>query len=195
MKKVEAGFNEIARNEFGIKVGSYDRSRALFIDPYTIGYSTYFGGKDYDYTTRITAAPSGEVFLTGQTLSTDFPVATGNSISSYVARWDAFVLKMANDGQSLIYSAFFPMGSMGGAAYDLAVDETGAATIVGDTSNNKFPIKNAFQEKFAGGTYDGFLDFPTVRAFQKLLKGSYDSYLVRFDPNKRAAGRMNSNSL
>jgi hypothetical protein len=190
--RVEAGFNEIARNEFGIKVGPHDRSRDLFIDPYTIGYSTYFGGKDYDFTTSIAAAPSGEVFLTGVTLSTDFPVATGNSMSSYVARWDAFVLKMAHDGQSLVYSAFFPLGRCGGAPHDLVVDETGAATIVGYTSNNKFPIKNAFQEKFAGGQYDGFIVklAPNGRSlvFSSYFGGSSYDYInaIGLDPQGSA---------
>lgn len=185
--RVEAGFSEIARNEFGIKVGPHDRSRDLFIDPYTIGYSTYFGGKDYDYTTAIAAAPSGEVFLTGQTFSPDFPVATGSSKSSYIARCDAFVLKMAQDGQSLAYSAFFPLVS--GSPLDLAVDESGAATIVGYTSNNKFPIKNAFQEKFGGGDYDGFITklAPNGRSlvFSSYFGGSDYDYIsaIGLDPN------------
>lgn len=87
-------------------------------------------------------------------------------------KWDSFISLLSEDGQTLIFSTFW------GGSY---LDQATALFITPDSKIYVAGVTNS-------------LDFPTVRAFQKLLKGSYDSYLARFDPSKRAAGRMNSNS-
>ncbi|MBN2207337.1 MAG: hypothetical protein JW742_08020 [Candidatus Aminicenantes bacterium] len=152
---VEADFREIAAGEYGIEVGFFDRTRSLFIDPFVVGYATYLGGRDTDWHWCMAVSPGGEAFLAGQTHSLDFPVPGPRAVTS-LSRWDAFIVKMAADGQSLLYSAFFPMVD-GGAPIGLAVDQKGAATVVGYTYNNRFPVKKAFQAKFGGGVFDGFI--------------------------------------
>ena len=57
---------------YGFRLGDYDATRALTIDP--LLQSTYLGGSDADYATAVTVHPvSGEVIVAGYTLSSNYP--------------------------------------------------------------------------------------------------------------------------
>src|SRR5262249_39645766 len=56
------------------KVGPYDHTRPLIIDP-VLAYSTYLGGSAQDGFGGIAVDGSGNAYVTGNTLSTDFPTA------------------------------------------------------------------------------------------------------------------------
>ena len=58
------------------KVGAYDTTKPLVIDP-VLAYSTYLGGNDNDFGGAIAMDPSGNVYLTGQTSSNNFPTTAG----------------------------------------------------------------------------------------------------------------------
>ena len=55
------------------KIGSYDRNAPLVIDPVLV-FATYLGGTGTDTIYAATTDASGNVFVTGMTTSTDFPV-------------------------------------------------------------------------------------------------------------------------
>ncbi len=99
-----------------------------------VDYATYIGG-DYDdrpTAVAVTDAVAG-VWLTGTTSSPDFPLA--NAYQVWCAGGcgaEAFVMRFAGDGQSLVYSTFFGTYDPDGA-HALAVDAQGAATIGGFT--------------------------------------------------------------
>jgi hypothetical protein len=57
-----------------------------------------------------------------------------------------FVTKLSPDGGSLVYSTYLG----GGFGRDIAVDSSGSAYVVGDTSTTDFPTVNAFQAGLAG---------------------------------------------
>ena len=60
---------------------------------------------------------SGNVYITGQAASTDFPTTTGAYAETHAADggdYDTYVAKLSADGSSLVYSTFF-----GGDAYDV----------------------------------------------------------------------------
>jgi hypothetical protein len=59
-------------------------------------YSSYMGGSDYDYGTGIAVDPAGNAYVTGLTLSTDFPTTPGALQPSFGGDyWDAFVAKIS----------------------------------------------------------------------------------------------------
>jgi hypothetical protein len=66
-----------------------------------------------------------------------------------------FVIKFSPTG-SVVYATY-----LGGSGSDtptgLAVDSTGNAYLTGLTSSNDFPVLNAFQSVFGGGSYDAFV--------------------------------------
>jgi hypothetical protein len=110
-------------------------------------YSTYIGGNDYDIGQGIAVDSKGNAYVTGYTLSTNFPVAGATPIGSPVGGGvTAFVIKLSPDGSRAPYSIY-----LGGfdttttaPAYDqgtaIAVNSSGQAYITGLTCSTNFPI-------------------------------------------------------
>lgn len=136
----------------GFEVSEYDSHYPLIIDP-SLDYSTYLGGTDFDTGASIAVDTSGNAYVTGVTLSMDFP--TENPFqSTFGGVFDAFVTKLSSDG-SIIYSTY-----LGGNDIDqglaIAVDTAGSAYVAGQTFSDDFPMMNPFQEDIAGD-FDGFV--------------------------------------
>ncbi|MBV8841573.1 MAG: SBBP repeat-containing protein [Bryobacterales bacterium] len=83
--RLDAGYT-IAGNKVGFRLGKYDRSQTLTIDP-VFTYLTYLGGSSVDRIGSIIAVgqvfspnealaidSAGNVYVAGETLATDFPV-------------------------------------------------------------------------------------------------------------------------
>jgi hypothetical protein len=140
--------------QVGFRVGAYDRTRPLIIDPtYSLVYSTYLGGSGGDHGYAIAVDASGDTYITGETNSLDFPTTSGvvqpADHSSTVkgkpsATTDVFVTKLNATGTGLVYSTY-----LGGSDMDvgdgIAVDSAGNAYVTGKTYSMDFPTKNAFQ--------------------------------------------------
>ena len=111
-------------------------------------YSTYLGGSDDDGGTGIAVDKKGAAYVTGLTLSTDFP--TMKPIYSTFAGGydDAFVTKIKSKGNVLEYSTY-----LGGSDVDcglgIAVDKKGSAYVTGWTSSTDFPLKNPIQTEMS----------------------------------------------
>jgi hypothetical protein len=118
-------------------------------------YSTYLGGRDYDYGYGIAVDSVGDAYLTGQTESWDFP--TKNPYQEvYCSDVDAFVAKLSSDGESLKYSTYLG-GDRLDIGYAIAVDRDGNAYITGTTKTSfGFPTQNPFQGTY-GGNWDAFI--------------------------------------
>lgn len=118
-------------------------------------YSTYLGGSDVDLGNSIAVDSSGNVYLVGQTVSTDFPISAGAFQTTPGGNGDAFVTKLSGDGATLVYSTL-----LGGSASDqgtgIAVDAAGAAYVTGTTSSTDFPTTNPLQAAIAGSS-DAFV--------------------------------------
>lgn len=117
-------------------------------------YSTYLGGSDMDVAKSITLDDSGNVYLTGYTDSSDFPVM--NPVQSNLTGiLSAFVTKINPSGTALIYSTY-----LGGSSWDqavgIAIDSTRNAYITGTTDSTDFPIVSAHQPSL-GGILDAFI--------------------------------------
>lgn len=143
---------ELRGGSAGFRVGAYDASRALVIDP-VLDYSTYLGRSEYDVGYAIATDDAGSAYVAGETDSPDFPVTEG-AFQTTLKSTDAFVAKMAANGSELVFATY-----LGGTGYDtargLAVDASGAAYVAGTTYSADFPLQDAFQTNQADS--DGFV--------------------------------------
>jgi hypothetical protein len=126
----------------------------------SLAYSTYLGGTGDDFGGDIAIDPAGAAYVTGATLSTNFPTTPGafdttlNSLSG-----DAFVTKLDPSGSNLTYSTYLGgSAAFGAAGFGIAVDSAGAAYVSGRTTSSDFPtIAGAFDPTFNGGDADTFV--------------------------------------
>jgi len=130
-----------------VALGSYDRQRPLVIDP-EIGWSSYLGGGNIDEGRGVAADGTGNVYVVGQTFSSDFP-ASGAFDSTLDGNLDAFVAKIAAGGGSLEWAAYLG-GSADEHGHAMATDTSGDVYVTGDTESSDFPVVGGFDATLAG---------------------------------------------
>jgi hypothetical protein len=115
-------------------------------------YSTYLGGSADDEGEAIAVDTAGNAYVTGETLSTNFPTANpiqANCDNCVDLQYDAFVAKFNPAGSALVYSTY-----LGGSSWDngtaIAVGAAGDAYVTGWTSSEDFPTVNPFQSRMRG---------------------------------------------
>jgi hypothetical protein len=129
--------------QFGFAVAGHDPSKTLVIDP-VLEYSTYLGGSSDDLGFGIAVDSSDNAYVTGQTLSTNFPITAGSfqttcaSCSGANKAVDAFVTKFNSSG-TLVYSTYLG-GNSTDSGFGIAVDPAGNAYITGQTLSTNFPV-------------------------------------------------------
>jgi hypothetical protein len=119
-------------------------------------YSTYLGGSDGDDGWRIAADAAGHAYVTGGTLSTDFPTVRPLQPVKGGGLIDAFVAKLTPDGSALVYSTYLG-GSKDDKGFGIGIDATGSAYVTGLTASIDFPTSNPLQAAYGGGLYDAFV--------------------------------------
>jgi hypothetical protein len=112
-------------------------------------YSTFIGGNNSDGASNVAIDVSGNVYVTGFTNSTNFPLI--NPIDSVLNVQDAFVLKLNNSGEKLIYSTYLG-GSGNDSGNAIAVDQLGNAYIIGETNSSNFPFLKGLKSTSNGST-------------------------------------------
>ncbi|MHA1480086.1 MAG: DUF7948 domain-containing protein, partial [Candidatus Thorarchaeota archaeon] len=113
----------------------------LATDGQSLIYSTFLGGEDDDFGNGI-AVESGNAYITGETLSGDFPTTTNAFDESQNGGADVFVTKFAADGQSLVYSTY--IGSTEDEIGNGIAVESGNAYITGYTLSTGYPTEHAY---------------------------------------------------
>jgi len=115
-------------------------------------YSTFLGGSDAEWTNGgIAVDGATNAYVTGQTLSWDFPTTSGAFDTSFNGS-DVFVAKLDADGTGLLYSTFVASGN----GQDIAVDETGHAFVTG-IAHAGFPVTSGAFDSSPGGPQDAFV--------------------------------------
>ncbi|MCU1265633.1 MAG: putative secreted protein [Acidobacteria bacterium] len=113
-------------------------------------YSTYLGGGGDDKCGRLAVDAAGNVYLSGETTSLNFPTANAFQSTYGGGASDGFVTKLNASGSALFYSTYLG-GSLFDAAHGIDVDSTGKAYVTGRTTSANFPVVNAVQGTFSGG--------------------------------------------
>lgn len=137
----------------GFRLGAYDASRSLVIDPVLV-YSTYLGGTGADSARDVAVDSSGNVYIAGYTRSADFPISSPLQ-GALAGSEDAFVAKLNVSGSALVYSTYLG-GTSGERGYGIVVDGSGNAYVTGNTGSTNFPTVNALQGANGGGS-DAFV--------------------------------------
>jgi hypothetical protein len=150
---VEGRFVLASNKQVRFEVGAYDESKELVIDP-SLLYSTYLGGTVEDRANAITLDSSGNVYLTGLTVSASYPVTAGVTQGAIVGGTDAFVTKVSAAG-AVVWSTFLGGGGID-IAHAIAVDGSSIVHITGATTSTNFPTSAPHQAANAGGT-DAFV--------------------------------------
>jgi hypothetical protein len=155
---------ETFSNNFPTTAGAYDTTYNSASDAFVVRlnaagsglvYGTYIGGLSFDSARSVALDATGEATVVGETSSTTFPTTAGaydtsQNGSSYS---DAFVVRLNAAGSGLVYATY-----LGGAFFDyarsVALDATGAATVVGGTSSTDFPTTaGAYDTTHNGGPF------------------------------------------
>ncbi len=122
-------------------------------------YAGFIGGVDEDKAYGIDIDVNGNAYVTGRTHSEEdtFPTLVGPFLTNS-GREDAFVTKVNSSGSGLIYSGFLG-GSDEEIGWDIAVDGTGNAYVVGrsETNDDTFPVLVGPDLDYNGGMNDGFV--------------------------------------
>jgi len=123
-------------------------------------YADYIGGNNEDYGLGLVLDSANDVYVTGSTGSSNFPVVNAYQ-SQQPGPYSGFLTKLSADGSSLLYSTY-----LGGSTFDqptsIAIDSLGQVHVAGYTESQNFPTANAYQATVLasqGGSYGiyGFL--------------------------------------
>lgn len=118
-------------------------------------FSTYLGGDGNDKSSDLAVDTAGNVYVAGATFSSNFPTANAFQSAFGGGDRDAFVTKLNAQGSAIVYSTFLGGGSRD-EAFDIAVDLSGNAIVIGETQSTNFPTVNPLQPTF-GGFFDVFV--------------------------------------
>ncbi len=122
-------------------------------------YFSWLGGSLYDSGSGIALDPTGKIYITGQTVSPDYPIQGAVFQSKYGGgNADAFVTELNSANPSataLVYSSYLG-GSNTDVATGIAVDISGDAFVTGQSCSLDFPLANP-EQSAAGGNCDAFV--------------------------------------
>ncbi|TLY20499.1 MAG: hypothetical protein E6K68_07800, partial [Nitrospirae bacterium] len=157
-------------SNFPTTLGAFQTAIGGFVDAFVtklnpsgsaLVYSTFLGGSGFDEGLGIAVDAAGNAYVTGLTLSTDFPTTAEAFQPASVGSDDVFVTKLNPTGSALVYSTY-----LGGGGTDdvsgIAVDASGNAYLTGVTDSADFPT--------------------TLGALQTLFGGDADAFVTKLDP-------------
>ena len=146
------------------RVAGRDPHHPLVIDP-VLGYSTILNGSSDDQGFGIAVDSAGNVYVTGTTISSNFPVSAVPVQATRAGVSDAFVTKLDATGLIIVYSTFLG-GSGDDAGQAIAVDGNGART------SRARPTPTTFR--------------PRAGSFQPTTRGGDEAFVARLGPDGSA---------
>jgi len=133
------------------------------IDPdgLALNYSTYLGGRNDDVGNGIAVNESGYAYVTGYTLSTNFPIEKAfqknkSGGCTMCSDADAFISVLTPDGKKLELSSFLG-GNLTDIGQAIALNRSGTAVLAGYTGSCDFPNTTGAYDRELNGTWDAFV--------------------------------------
>lgn len=142
-----------------------------------ISYSSFLGGTNNDFAFRAATDAAGAIYVAGSTRSANFLRTSTNFYSSVITNTqspDVFVSKLNPSLTNWDYSVMFG-GSASDEAWDVSVDSTGRAHVVGVTASLNFPTNSSigFLRRTNSGASDAFI--AEINSIGSVL--NYSAYL------------------
>ena len=169
---VEASYVLHEDGAVGVRLGSYDRAKAVVIDP-QLTYSAFLGGTGADMAVAVARDSKNNIYLGGQTFSFDLPFGQISYNFIYVNSSElAFIMELNPSlpgANVLVYTTFYGGPTMQ-TLTGLAVDNSGKAYITGMTNAVSLPVSTVntpFQT-----TLDAAFPHPYVAAIDTTVNGS-----------------------
>ena len=162
-----------------------------------VNYASYLGGSGDDVATAVAVDSAGNIYVTGQTGSNNFPVTAGAFQTTNGGGKDAFVAEFnpnLSGASSLVYSTYLGGSGSNESGQGIAVDGAGHIYVVGMTDANNFPITaDAYQSVHSGGT-DAFVAEidPAGQGASDLL---YSTFLGGSGPDSANAAALGNGEL
>ncbi len=148
----------------------------LSADGTSMVYGTFLGGSHNDLGLDIAVGSAANAYVTGWTLSNEFPTTPGVFDTSYNGSADSFVVRLNSGGTGLIYGTYLG-GSPSEYGYSIAIDSAGDAYVMGGTYGS-FPItEGAFDPTYNGGGSVGGGDAFVARLSADGSNLLYSTYL------------------
>ncbi|UCH89557.1 MAG: SBBP repeat-containing protein, partial [Thermoplasmata archaeon] len=156
--QVEGKFVLYDNLEYGFELlQPYQRSEKLIIDPdVTLEYSTFIGSISNDLAYGLVSDNYGNLYITGMTTSTNFPIKPGSYDNTLNGTMDAFISKLDPTGSNLIYSTFLG-GSGTEFGRDLVINDLGNVFVTGYTISTDFPTTKGAYDTGHNGNEDVFV--------------------------------------
>jgi len=139
--------------------GGYDAFVARLPSTLTsLTQATYLGGSGVDEATALAIHPTtGDVYVAGFTVSSNFPGTTGGAQSAFGGGTDAFVARFPSPLTSLTQATYLG-GSGVDEAFGLAIHPTtGAVYVAGFAASSNFPGTTGGAQPAFGGDEDAFV--------------------------------------
>ncbi len=128
------------------RLGEYDRSRPLIIDP--LVYSSYLGGAGNEKAAGVAADGQGNAWVVGSTFSVNFPTLVGGYNTLFSPPEMIFVTRINTTSGGLpVFSTFIGPGTAGG----IAVDVNGNSYIAA-TGASGYPVTQGAYASSGSGT-------------------------------------------
>lgn len=159
---VECCFRKVDDTRYSFDIPEIDSNQALVVDPGLL-WSTYLGDVRDDNCNAVAVDSNGLVYIAGSTASDLFPTTNGAYDESHNGFKDIWIAKMdpsKSGADQMVWSTFLG-GSDDDGCNNIALDSTGAVTVVGATDSSDIPV--------------------TTGAFDTSYNGNKDSYAARID--------------
>ncbi len=146
------------------RLGDYDRSLPLVIDPY-LYFSTYTGSTADNWGTTGTYDSYKNTYTSGVVFGVGYPISVGAYDGSYNGNCDIGIFKFDTTGSQRLYATYLG-GSQADMPHSMFVNTFDELVIFGTTGSANFPVSaTAYDTTFNGGTslqYEGSssINFP-----------------------------------
>jgi len=118
-------------------------------------YATYLGGSSFEQAVSIAVDASGSSYVTGVTVSPNFPTTPG-AFDASISVDDVFVAKLNATGSGLVYATYLGGGDADWG-WSVAVDGSGSAYVTGETFSPDFPTTPGAFDTTYNGLRDAFV--------------------------------------
>jgi hypothetical protein len=125
-------------------------------NPSTLGWSTFLGGADNDYSHGLGLDSFQRPVVTGYTRSANFPTTVGAYDRTHAGSYDVFVAKLDASGSTVLWGTFIG-GTLEDRPFALEVDAADNVVVAGHTFSSDFPTTVGAYDRTLSGVRDAFV--------------------------------------